>query len=49
MQFAIKKAYEIDRKRIHITDEVKELGSYKANIDFGNGNNTEVEFEVVAE
>jgi large subunit ribosomal protein L9 len=43
------KGYEIDRKRIHITDDVKELGSYKANIDFGNGNNTEVEFEVVAE
>ena len=43
------KGYEIDRKRIHITDEVKELGTYKANIDFGNGNNTEVEFEVVSE
>ena len=43
------KGYEIDRKRIHITDEVKELGTYKATIDFGNGNNTEVEFEVVAE
>ncbi|MEP6465261.1 MAG: 50S ribosomal protein L9 [Parafilimonas sp.] len=43
------KGYEIDRKRISITDEVKELGSYKANIDFGNGNNTEVEFEVVGE
>jgi large subunit ribosomal protein L9 len=43
------KGYEIDRKRIHITDEVKELGSYKASIDFGNGNNTEVEFEVVSE
>lgn len=43
------KGYEIDRKRIHITDEVKELGSYKAAIDFGNGNNTEVEFEVVSE
>lgn len=43
------KGYEIDRKRIHITEDVKELGSYKANIDFGNGNNTEVEFEVVAE
>lgn len=43
------KGYEIDRKRIHITDEVKELGAYKAAIDFGNGNNTEVEFEVVAE
>lgn len=43
------KGYEIDRKRIHITDEVKELGTYKASIDFGNGNTTEVEFEVVAE
>jgi len=43
------KGFEIDRKRIHITDEVKELGTYKAAIDFGNGNNTEVEFEVVAE
>ncbi len=43
------KGYEIDRKRIHITDEVKELGTYKATIDFGNGNNTEVEFEVIAE
>jgi large subunit ribosomal protein L9 len=43
------KGYEIDRRRIHITDEVKELGQYKATIDFGNGKNTEVEFEVVAE
>ncbi|MFM2362476.1 MAG: 50S ribosomal protein L9 [Sphingobacteriales bacterium] len=43
------KGYEIDRKRISINDEVKELGSYKAVIDFGNGKNTELEFEVVAE
>ena len=43
------KGYEIDRKRITIVDEVKELGTYKANIDFGNGNNTDVEFEVVGE
>ena len=43
------KGYEIDRKRISIVDEVKELGTYKANIDFGNGNHTEVEFEVIAE
>ncbi len=43
------KGYEIDRKRITIAEEVKELGSYKASIDFGNGNTTEVEFEVVAE
>ncbi|HQS24013.1 MAG: 50S ribosomal protein L9 [Sphingobacteriia bacterium 24-36-13] len=41
------KGYEIDRKRITILDDVKELGTYKATIDFGNGNNTEIEFEVV--
>jgi large subunit ribosomal protein L9 len=43
------KGYEIDRKRISITDEVKELGTYKASINFGNNNIAEVEFEVVAE
>jgi large subunit ribosomal protein L9 len=43
------KGYEIDRRRISIIDEVKEVGSYKAKIDFGNGNETEVELEVVAE
>ncbi|SEA16062.1 large subunit ribosomal protein L9 [Arachidicoccus rhizosphaerae] len=43
------KGYDIDRKHISIVDEVKELGTYKANIDFGNGNATEVNFEVVGE
>ena len=43
------KGYEIDRKRISINDEIKELGMYKANIDFGNGHSVEVEFEVVGE
>lgn len=43
------KGYEIDRRRINIIDEVKELGTFKAKIDFGNGNETEVDFEVVAE
>ena len=43
------KGYEIDRRRISIIDEVKELGSFKAKIDFGNGNETEVDFDVVAE
>ena len=43
------KGYEIDRKRITIAEEVKELGTYKATIDFGNGNNTEIEFEVIGE
>lgn len=43
------KGYEIDRRRISIVDEIKELGSYKANVDFGNGNETEVELEITAE
>ncbi|MFP5042591.1 50S ribosomal protein L9 [Parasediminibacterium sp. JCM 36343] len=43
------KGYEVDRKRITLNDDVKELGTYKATIDFGNGHVTEVEFEVVAE
>ncbi len=43
------KGYEIDRRRIHIIDEVKELGTYKAKIDFGKGQEVEVEFEVAAE
>lgn len=43
------KGYEIDRRRIHILDDVKELGTYKARLDFGKGNDTELEFEVVAE
>ncbi|WP_346319118.1 50S ribosomal protein L9 [Chitinophaga sp. YIM B06452] len=43
------KGYEIDRRRIHIIGDVKELGTYKARLDFGKGNETELEFEVVAE
>ncbi|MEO9210954.1 MAG: 50S ribosomal protein L9 [Ginsengibacter sp.] len=43
------KGYEIDRRKITILDEVKELGNYKAKIDFGKGHETEVEFEVIAE
>ena len=43
------KGYEIDRKKISITDEVKEIGTYKAHIDFGNGKNADVDFEVVGE
>ncbi|MCP9750977.1 50S ribosomal protein L9 [Ferruginibacter sp. HRS2-29] len=43
------KGYEIDRRRITIIDEIKELGNYKAKIDFGNGNETEVDLEVIAE
>jgi len=43
------KGYDIDRRRIHILDDVKELGTYKAKVDFGNNNEAEVEFEVTAE
>ncbi|HLG39271.1 MAG TPA: 50S ribosomal protein L9 [Chitinophagaceae bacterium] len=43
------KGYEIDRKRITFPDEVKELGTYKANIEFGNGQAAEVDFEVISE
>lgn len=43
------KGYEIDRRRITILDEVKELGTFKAKVDFGNGNETELDFEVVSE
>lgn len=43
------KGYDIDRKKIHLAEDVKELGSFKATIDFGNGNSTELEFEVVGE
>jgi large subunit ribosomal protein L9 len=43
------KGYEIDRRRIHILDEVKELGTYKAKVDFGNNNEAEFELEVVGE
>src|SRR3954452_12720196 len=43
------KGYEIDRKKISITDEIKELGTYKAHIDFGNNKSADVDFEVIAE
>ncbi|UAY52761.1 50S ribosomal protein L9 [Ferruginibacter albus] len=43
------KGYEIDRRRIHIVDDVKELGTFKAKIDFSNGIETLLDFDVVAE
>lgn len=43
------KGYEIDRKKITLPEDLKEVGTYKATIDFGNGKSTEVEFEVIAE
>lgn len=43
------RGYEIDRKKISVVDEIKELGSYKASIDFGSGHSTELDIEVIAE
>ena len=44
------KGYEIDRRRISITsDEVKEAGTYNAQIDFGKENTVDLQFEVSAE
>ena len=43
------KGYEIDRRRIQLLDEIKELGTYKAKVDFGNGTETEVSLEIVSE
>jgi large subunit ribosomal protein L9 len=43
------KGYNIDRKKISLPEEIKELGTYKAHIDFGNGKSTDVDFEVVGE
>ena len=43
------KGYEIDRRRITIQDDIKELGTFKATIDFGNGQSTDIEIEIGAE
>jgi len=43
------KGYEIDRRRISVADDIKELGAYKATIDFGNGQTTEIDIEIAAE
>lgn len=43
------KGYDIDRRKISINEEVKEIGTYKASIDFGNGQHADVAFEVVGE
>jgi len=43
------KGYEVDRRKIHVLDEIKELGNFKAKVDFGNGHETELELEIIAE
>ena len=48
---ALKKQFDltVDRKRVHIQGEVKELGAYKATVNLYKEVITEIEFEVVAE
>lgn len=41
--------YEIDRRKISILDEVKELGTFNAQLDFGAGKQIDFQIEVVAE
>jgi large subunit ribosomal protein L9 len=41
--------YDIDRRKIHLPEELKEIGSYKAKIDFANGNEAEITLDLVAE
>lgn len=43
------KGYEVDRRKIQLLDEIKELGNFKAKVDFGNGHETELELEIVGE
>lgn len=48
---AIKKAtgLEIDRRKITILEEIKSLGTYKAELDLHKDVKPEIEFEVIAE
>ncbi|HNE49825.1 MAG: 50S ribosomal protein L9 [Chitinophagales bacterium] len=48
---ALKKQFDltVDRKKVHIVGEVKEVGTYKANVHLYKEVATEIEFEVVAE
>lgn len=43
------KGYQIDRRKIHLPEDMKEIGTHKVKVDFGNGNEAEFEIEVVAE
>ena len=48
---ALKKQFDltVDRKKIHIQGEVKELGIYKATVNLFKEVMTDIEFEVIAE
>ena len=48
---ALNKQFDLtdDRKKVHIIGEVKEVGSYKANVNLYKEVTTEIDFDVVAE
>ncbi len=48
---ALKKQFDltVDRKKVHIVGEVKEIGTYKATVHLYKEVATEIDFEVVAE
>ncbi|MFN8294556.1 MAG: 50S ribosomal protein L9 [Chitinophagales bacterium] len=48
---ALKKQFDltVDRKKVHIIGEVKEVGTYKATVNLYKEVVTEIEFEVIAE
>jgi large subunit ribosomal protein L9 len=43
------KGYEIDRKRVSVSDEIKELGEFKIHINLGGAEPVEMDMHVVAE
>jgi large subunit ribosomal protein L9 len=43
------KGYEIDRRKITLIGDVSEVGTHKAQIDFGKDNVVELDLEVVGE
>lgn len=43
------KGYEIDRRKISLIGDVSEVGTHKAQIDFGKDNIVELDIEVVGE
>lgn len=45
----LQKGFEIDKKIISIEDDIKELGTYKATIEFSKDRIIDINFDVIAE
>lgn len=43
------KGYDIDRRKITIIDDVKEIGTFNAQLDFGAGKIVDFQFDVITE